>query len=509
MIKSLRKDFFSATVVFLVALPLSLGIAQGSEMNVITGVVAGIIGGILVGAISKSPVSVSGPAAGLITIVIAANAELASVELFFMAVLLAGIIQFLLGLLKLGEISEYIPNSVIKGMMAAIGIILILKQIPHLFGHDKVPLGDDRFIQMNGGNTFTEIFNSLGFTTVGAIVIGIFSLGILVLWKMPVIQKSKIEILPAALVVVVFSIVQNWVLGIVWEGHSVGGKHLVELPGISSLADIKNNFSIPDFNGISNGAVWFVAIQIAVVASLESLLCLEASEKLDPLGRNVSANRELIAQGSGNTLAGLIGALPITSVIVRTSANVNAGAKTKNSAIIHGFMLLASLLLLYPIINMIPKAALAAILVFTGYNLAQVNIFKKQWKIGLDAFLPFIITVIAILVTNLLVGILIGLFVGFIFVIKQALSVSIVFHEENDDTIVFDFGQQVSYFTKGKLKKRLNEMHNHQKLIYNFEGTKTLDLDAADVLRDYMHQNPNQVELKGASDRIKELLSLT
>jgi MFS superfamily sulfate permease-like transporter len=509
MLKNLRKDLFSATVVFLVALPLCLGIAQGSEMNVLTGIVAGIIGGTVVGAISKSPLSVSGPAAGLITVVIAANENLGTPELFFLAVFIAGLIQFVLGLLKWGEIAEYIPNAVIKGMMAAIGIILILKQIPHLFGHDKNPFGDEGFIQENGENTFTELFNSLGFTTVGAIIIGVISLAILILWKKPLIQNSKFSIVPAALVVVIFSIIQNKVLGIVWEGHAIGGKHLVSLPGISSMADIRNNFTIPDFTGFGNSQVWLVAIQIAVIASLESLLCLEASEKLDPLGRSVSANRELIAQGSGNTIAGLIGALPITSVIVRTSANVNAGAQTKKSAIIHGFMLLLSLLLLYPIINMIPKAALAAILVFTGYNLAQVGIFKKQWAKGIDAFLPFIITVTAILVTNLLVGILIGLAVGFVFVIKQALSVSIVFYEENSDTVVFDFGQQVSYFTKGKLKKRLDEMHNHQKLVYNFEGTKSLDLDAADVLRDYMHQNPDQVELKGASKHIEELLNLS
>ena len=509
MLKYLKQDFLAAVVVFLVALPLCLGIAQGSEMNVITGVVAGIIGGIVVGLISGSPLSVSGPAAGLITVVISANADLGAPELFFLALLLAGVIQFLLGLFKLGAISEYIPNSVIKGMMAAIGIILILKQIPHLFGHDSDPFGDDNFFQNDGENTFTEIFNSLGFTTVGAIIIGLISLGIMVLWKQPRIKKSKLNIVPAALAVVIFAILTNGLLGIIWPGHTVEGKHLVSLPGISSIADLKANFSLPDFNGIGNGKVWFIAIQIAVIASLESLLCLEASEKLDALGRPVSANRELIAQGTGNTLAGLIGALPITSVIVRTSANSDAGAKSKNSAIIHGFLLLLSLLLLYPIINLIPKAALAAILVFTGYNLAKVGIFKTYWKKGWDAFLPFIITVLAILVSNLLVGILIGLAVGFVFVIKQALKVSIVFHVEEDGAIVFDFGQQVSFFTKGKLKKRLADMKNHEKLIFNFEGTKTLDQDAADVLQEFMLLNPDQkIEIIGANKRIASLLHI-
>ncbi len=488
--KNLLADIKAGVVVFLVALPLCLGIAMACKVPLFSGIIAGVIGGILVTIFSGSKYSVSGPAAGLTAIVLASISQLGSYPAFLAAVVFAGVFQLILGVLKAGSIGNYIPNAVIKGMLAGIGIILIIKQIPHLFGYDKDPEGDEQFIQLDGENSFTELFHMINFITPGAIVIGLVSFAVLIIAEKPFYKKNKIlSNLPGPLLAVVFGIL----LTLAFKSHSllaIESIHLVNLPIISSFADLKANLFFPDFSYANTGAFWIIVFTLAVVASLETLLGIEAVDKLDPDKNESNTNKELLAQGIGNITSGFLGALPVTSVIVRSSANINSGAKSKLSTIIHAFLLLISVLLLPNLLALIPNACLAAILIMTGFKLTKLAIFKEQWKFGYEQFIPFVITIGVMLVTDLLKGVCAGVIVSIIYIIRDNIKFSF---EASSDVIdgklyyLIKLPQHVTFFNKGYLINFFNTIKPESKVIIDASINKKINRDSKDVIDNFIN----------------------
>ncbi|EMI40943.1 SulP family inorganic anion transporter [Rhodopirellula sp. SWK7] len=481
------RDLISGVVVFLVALPLCLGIALASGADLFSGLLSGIVGGIVVAAISGSHTSVSGPAAGLTAIVAAQIAALGSFEAFLLAVLIGGAIQIGFGIAKGGALSAFFPSSVIKGLLVAIGVILILKQIPHVFGHDADPEGDMSFVQPDSENTFTEIFLMIaGDIHIGAMVIGIASILFLAIWdRIPRLKKSLV---PAPLVVVLLGVALNVLFSRFGGKWLIGESHLVQMPIASSASEFIGFLRLPDFTQLVNPAVYIGAITIAVVASLETLLNLEAVDKLDTEKRNSPASRELIAQGCGNMVCGMIGGLPVTSVIVRSSVNVNAGGKTKLAAIFHGILLLLSVAILPGYMNMIPLSALAAILLVTGFKLASPTLFKQMWKEGRYQFVPFIITVVAIVFTDLLIGILIGLGVAVLFILNSNLRRPIrrivETHLAGDITHI-ELANQVSFLNRAAIERILDEAKPGTRLTIDASASDYIDPDVLSLIRDY------------------------
>ena len=488
----LKNDLPASIVVFFVALPLCLGIALASGAPLFSGLIAGIVGGIVVGAISGSQVGVSGPAAGLAAIVLAAIASLGGYENFLLAVVLGGIIQILFGVLRAGIIGYYFPSSVIKGMLTGIGIIIILKQIPHFFGWDADPGGDFAFFQVDGENTFSEIFNSLNHISLGPTIIALISLGILILWNTVLSKKAKIfQLVQGPLVAVVAGII----FYAVTKGSSTLGfsaNQLVNVPVPEDITSFLAQFSFPNFSAITNPQIWVVAFTIALVASLETLLCVEATDKLDPEKRVTPTNRELLAQGTGNVISGLIGGLPITQVIVRSSANIQSGNKTKISAIIHGFFLLISVILIPRILNMIPLSVLAAILFIVGYKLANPALFKTLYDLGWKQFIPFIVTVLGIVFIDLLIGLGLGLLVGIVVVLIKSYQNSHFLHIEredvNDNRIKMTLAEQVTFFHKGAILKELDNLPENSHLEIDVRKTRYLDNDIIEILDDFSHK---------------------
>ena len=488
--KNLFADIKAGVVVFLVALPLCLGIAMACKVPLFSGIIAGVIGGILVTVFSGSKYSVSGPAAGLTAIVLASITQLGSYEAFLAAVVFAGVFQLILGVLKAGSIGNYIPNAVIKGMLAGIGIILIIKQIPHLFGYDKDPEGDEQFIQLDGENSFTELVHMVNFITPGAIVIGLVSFAVLIIAEKPFYKKNKIlSNLPGPLLAVAFGIL----LTIAFKGYpflAIDSIHLVNLPTIASFTDLQANLFFPDFSFANSSKFWMIVFTLAVVASLETLLGIEAVDKLDPDKNESNTNKELLAQGIGNIACGFIGGLPVTSVIVRSSANINSGAKSKLSAIIHASLLLISVLLLPNLLALIPNACLAAILIMTGFKLTKLAIFKEQWKFGYEQFIPFVITIVVMLVTDLLKGVCAGLIVAIIFIIKDNIKSSF---ESNSEIIegklyyLIKLPQHVTFFNKGYLINFFGSIQSESKVIIDASINKKMNRDAKDVIDDFIN----------------------
>jgi len=483
MFSKIKNDLPSSIVVFLVALPLCLGVALASGAPLLSGVITGIIGGIVVGSISNSHTSVSGPAAGLAAVVLASITQLGNFEVFLMAVLLAGIFQFIAGVSKLGFIANYIPSNVIKGLLAAIGIILVLKQIPHAVGFDRDPQDDFSFLQSDGENTFSELLNIFTYFSWGAIIISLISMLSMIYWdKTPL---KKLRFFPPSLFVVLLGVLINFLFGKFFPDLYIDSSHLVNIPpfeGINSL------ITTPDFSSISNYNVWTVALTIAIVASIETLVNLEAVEKLDPHKRMASPNRELIAQGIGNTLSGLVGGIPLTSVIVRSSVNINSGAETKLSAIMHGIFLLISVLFLSPIINLIPLASLASILILTGYKLANLALFKSMYKKGFNQFTPFVVTILAIVFTDLLIGVIIGLFVSIFYILKSNFKNPFVLQNEVlhfNETLRLELPNQVSFLNKASIKDTLWSVPNDSKVIIDASNTDFIDHDIIEDLEEF------------------------
>lgn len=486
-IKSLKTDSLSGLVVFLVALPLCLGIAVASGAPPFAGIISGIIGGIIIGSLSGSHVSVSGPAAGLIAIVLAAITDL-GFESFLLAVFIAGALQLILGFVRAGSISSYFPTSVIEGMLAAIGIIIIKKELPHAIGYDKAHEGD--FFAFEKGSEsgfFTEIINSINYAHLGAIIVTVVSLAILIAFNKVSFLK-KLKVIPGALVAVVVGIIINELFMASSSKLAISQDHLVTLPSASSFGEFIGQFNTPAFSAFANSGVWITGVTIAIVASIESLLCLEASGKMDPMKRYASSNRELKAQGVGNMLSGLIGGLPVTSVIVRTTANINAGAKSRLSAITHGVFLLIAVIAIPGLLNKIPMACLAAILIMIGIKLASPAVFKHMGKAGKYQFIPFIVTVLAVVFTDLLKGVGIGLAVSIFFILKGNMKLAYFFKKEKHhegETIYIDLAQEVSFLNKAAIKQTLAHLPNNSKVVLDAGNTVYIDYDVLQVLKDF------------------------
>lgn len=506
--KYLKSDLLSGLVVFLVALPLCLGIALASGAPLFSGIIAGIIGGIVVGALSNSHISVSGPAAGLTAIVITAITSLGGFETFLLAVVLAGVIQLVLGFIKAGSISNYFPSNVIEGMLAAIGIIIILTQLPHAIGYDIAHEGDFFYIdKTTTHNIFTDIINAINYSHIGATIITIICLIILISYNKIAFLK-RLKLIPGALVVVVVGTIINELFLSFAPAWGISQEHLVNLPVPASVDEFINQFSTPNFTAFANLDVWIVAFTIAIVASIETLLCIEASVKMDPLKRFTNTNTELKAQGVGNILSGLIGGIPMTSVIVRTSANVNSGGKTKLAAISHGIFLLISVITIPFILNKIPLASLAAVLIMIGYKLANPAIFKKMWIKGKTQFVPFVITIIAIIATDLLRGIGIGLVVSIFLILKENLKLAYFFNKEEHEskehkgeTIRIELAQEVSFLNKAAIKQTLHNIPEHSSLLIDASKSVYIDHDVLMLIEDFLEftavEKNIKVEIKG------------
>jgi MFS superfamily sulfate permease-like transporter len=487
LFRNAAADFPAAVVVFLVALPLCLGVALGSNAPLFAGIIAGIVGGIVIGSLSGSSLSVSGPAAGLTAIVAVAIGKMPAYEAFLLSVVIAGLLQVVFGFIRAGVIGDYVPNSVIRGMLAAIGIILILKQIPHFVGYDGNFDGDEAFFQIDQKNTFSGLINSLNYLSPGALLIGGLSVGILLLWERPFFKSRKLfKYIPAPLIVVVGSILISMGLQNSGSRLALDSNQLVSLPVASGFQSFAGFFRFPDWHYLGNYHVWVTAVTIALVASLETLLSIEAIDKLDPYNRSTPTDRELKAQGFGNLVSGMLGGLPITSVIVRSSANLNAGAKTRLSTILHGSMLLLSVLMIPGLLNTIPLSALAAILIMTGYKLAKPTLFREFHSKGWDQFVPFVVTIIAILLSDLLIGILIGMGVALFFLIRSNFrSAVMIVHDENK--YLLRFRKDVSFLNKPIVKKKLEGVPENSYVLIDLCRADFVDKDVIDVINEFMH----------------------
>jgi MFS superfamily sulfate permease-like transporter len=505
ILSNVKGDFAAGLVVFLIAVPLCLGIALASGAPLFSGIVSGIIGGIVVGFMSGSQLSVSGPAAGLTAIVLAGITDLGAFDIFLCAVVIAGLIQLALGFLKAGSVSNYFPSNVIEGMLTAIGIIIILKQIPHAFGYDVEAEGVFAFKDI-GGNTFSRIATSLNFIQPAAVIITMASLFILILWqKVPALAKLKA--LPGALVAVLAGIAINELLTTSGSAWALNQSHLVTLPVAGNVQEFLGQFITPNFAGFLRPDVWMVGGTIAIVASIETLLCIEATDKLDPLKRYSSTNQELKAQGVGNLLSGLVGGIPMTSVIVRSSANINAGGRTKLSTIIHGSLLLFCVALIPVLLNKIPLATLAAILLMTGYKLAKPSVFVHMWNNGKYQFMPFIVTVVAVVATDLLKGVILGLVVSVFAILRGNLKSPYFFKRKEyktGDVIHIHLSQEVSFLNKAAIKMTLEQMPANSHVIIDAGNSMYIDFDVLQIIQEFKNvKAPNsgiRVDLTGFKD---------
>ena len=495
---NLKSDFASGLVVFLVALPLCLGIAMASGAPLFSGIISGIIGGIVVGYLSKSHISVSGPAAGLTAIVLTAITDLGAFDVFLTAVFIAGLIQLALGFIKAGSISNYFPTNVIEGMLAGIGVIIILKQLPHAFGYDSDFEGNQAFSQTDGVNSFSSLFNILNHIQLGSMVIAAISLTILIAWdKVPFFKKLKL--IPGALIAVILGVILNELFISSGSSLAIAKEHLVSLPVPSSMEEFKQIIVTPDFSGITNPKVWIVGLTIAIVASIETLLCIEASDRMDVHKRYTDTNVELKAQGIGNIVSSLLGGLPMTSVVVRSSANNNAGAKSKMSTIIHGVLLLISVLTIPVILNKIPLATLAAILLLVGYKLAKPATFKHFWNNGKYQFVPFIATFAAVVFLDLLKGVALGMIISVFAILRGNIKRAYDFRKEeyhDGDVIHIDLAQEVSFLNKAAIKLTLGKIPGNSKVIINAENTVYIAHDVLDLINEFK-------EIKAKEENIK------
>ncbi|MFT7617817.1 MAG: MFS superfamily sulfate permease-like transporter [Planctomycetota bacterium] len=486
--KNLKADAPSSLVVFLVAMPLCLGIALASGAPLLSGLISGVIGGIIVGTLSGSALGVSGPAAGLAVIVLNAITELGGFENFLVAVILAGIIQVIMGFAKAGIIAYFFPSSVIHGMLAGIGIIIILKQIPHAFGYDGDPEGDFGFQQVDGQNTLEALTGFADSISAGVVLVSVVSLAILILWDTPLFKKFKItKLVQGPLVAVVSGIVLNQIFASN-ETLAIEPEHFVQVPVAESMSGFFGNFVFPDFSALSNPSIYTTAIVIAVVASLETLLCVEASDKQDTLKRITPTNRELKAQGIGNIVAGFIGGLPVTQVIVRSSANQQAGGKTKASTIIHGCLLLLSVVAIPKVLNLIPLGVLAAILLVVGYKLAKPALFKRMYKEGLGQLIPFVVTITGIVFTDLLTGIGMGMVVAIFIILKNNLVIPFTMRKENLEgkhNIHIELSEDVTFLNKASILGAFQEIPDGTEVTIDARNTKFIHFDVVEIIEDF------------------------
>ncbi len=490
-LRHFKDDLPAGMVVFLVALPLCLGIALASGAPLFSGLIAGLVGGLVVSWLSGSQLCVSGPAAGLTVIVFNAIETLGSFQGLLVACVLAGILQLVLGYLRAGIIGAFFPSAVIEGMLAAIGLILIIKQIPHATGYHSSYEGDESYMKETAGSSFIELVNALGIISPGSIIISGVALLLLIIWSTAWLKKQKLlKLIPGPLIAVLWGVGYNLVATQFAPAWTVSSEHLVSLPISEQTTDFFKNFMYPDFSYLANPQVYVVAVTIAIIASLETLLSLEATDKLDPLKRIAPTNRELKAQGVGNILSGLLGGLPITAVIVRSAANINAGGQTRIACFTHGLLLLLSVMFLAHYLNYIPLACLSAILLHTGYKLANPAIFKKFYQKGMSQFLPFVFTVLAILLTDLLKGMAIGMFIGIFFVIKANYSAAITLIQDGAH-YVLSFNKDVSFLNKALLRKFILRIKENSSVTIDASKANFIDHDILETIEDFLSTAPD------------------
>ncbi len=507
---NLKSDFPSGLVVFLVALPLCLGIALASGAPPLSGIIAGIIGGLVVGSLSRSHISVSGPAAGLTAIVLTAITTLGSFEAFLLSVVLAGAMQLILGFIKAGSISNYFPSNVIEGMLAGIGVIIILKQLPHAVGYDRDFEGDEAFVEETGSNTISTLLGALDYVQLGAILITGISIIILLMWdRIPALKNLRL--VPGALVAVLIGVALNEFFIASGSSLAIAETHLVKLPVPQSFAELKGILLLPDFNAIGNPKVWITAGTITIVASIETLLCIEASDRMDVQRRYTDTNAELRAQGIGNILSGLIGGLPMTSVVVRSSANANAGARSKMSTIIHGALLLLCVLSIPMLLNRIPLATLAAILLMVGYKLAKPATLMHFWHKGKYQFIPFVATLAAVVFTDLLKGVALGMAISIIFVLRGNLKRAYRFNKEEyceGDIIHIQLAQEVSFLNKAAIKTTLADIPEESNVVIDASDTVYIAHDVLDLIREFRDVRAKEAGIDVSLTGFKEAYEL-
>ena len=484
--ESLKHDIPASVVVFLVALPLCLGIALASGAPLFSGLIAGIVGGILVGALSGSRLGVSGPAAGLAVIVFTAINSLGSFEAFLVAVVLAGLLQLAMGYLRAGVIGYYFPSSVIKGMLSGIGLTIILKQLPHAVGYDADPTGDMAFVQSNGENTLSALGTMLSQLQPGALVVGLVSMAILLLWDLPFIKRIKATTwIQGPLVAVVMGVVLNQIFADAAPALAIKASHLVQIPMADGLSGLVGLLTFPDFSQLSNPAVYTTALTLAVVASLETLLCVEATDKLDPSKRVTPTNRELKAQGAGNVISGLLGGLPLTQVIVRSSANIQAGGQTKISAILHGVLVVVAVIAIPSLLNLIPLSVLAAVLITVGYKLAKPALFRSMYAQGPYQFIPFIVTIIGILTTDLLIGIGLGLAVAIFTILLNNYQHAFFVDRDPTGAVRVALSEDVSFLNRVTVMRALAEVPAGARVVIDASRSMSIDHDVFEILQDF------------------------
>lgn len=504
LFSNVKSDTMAGIIVFLIALPLCLGIAQASGAPLFSGLVAGIVGGIVVGALSGSQLSVVGPAAGLTAIVLVAIPDLGGFEMFLCSVIVAGIFQILLGFARAGSIANYIPNSVIEGMLAGIGLTIIIKQIPEALGYDGK--GHERMVDADDGFTLDYVTSAFNHMEYGAIIISAIGLALLILWTTR--PFKKLQLLPSALIVVIVGTLINQLFVSSNPELYLGDAHLVKIPVAESFEQFIGQFKTPNWSGFSNPAVWQTGAVIAAVASIETLLCVEATDKLDPMKRYTPTNRELKAQGIGNMVSGLIGGLPMTSVIVRSSANVNAGGKTKLSAIVHGLLLLICVGTIPAILNMIPKATLAAILIYTGYKLCKPSMFVRMYKEGgWSQFIPLVVTTIAVVKLDLLKGVGIGLAISIFFMLRQNARIPFYFKRrtyKGGDIVRINLAQEVSFLNKASIKQTLENLPENSSVVIDATNTEYIDFDVLELIRDFYDTRARDKNIKMSLEGFKE-----
>jgi MFS superfamily sulfate permease-like transporter len=496
----LKHDGPAGLVVFLVALPLCLGVAHASGAPLFAGMIAGIVGGCLIAMLSSSQVSVSGPAAGLLAIVATAIQTLGSYQAFLAAVVICGVVQIMLGVVRAGAIGDYVPNSVIKGMLAGIGLVIILKQIPHALGQDLDWIGDMSFLEAGDTNTLSAIFAAAAHFLGGPVVISVLSLVIFVGWEKAAAGGSRFfKVVPSALAVVVLGISVNHVFQLLAPGLYISDpQHLVDLPVAQSWADLASQFTFPDFSRFSDPSLWTVGLTLAIVASIETLLSLEAADRIDPYRRISSPNRELWAQGVGNAVSGFLGGLPVTSVVLRTSANVYAGARTWMAAFVHGVLLMAAVFLIPQLLNRTPLACLAVILIMVGYKLTTPDLYQSVYRLGMNQFIPFLVTVMAIVFIDLLKGVLIGIVCGLFFVLRSNHHDAITVVSKGKAYLI-RFNKDATFINKNELRTKLRALEGGAEVL--IDGTKALyiDRDILEVVEDFQKMASHQgitVELK-------------
>lgn len=494
-LKTLRYDIPASFVVFFVAVPLCLGIALASGAPLYAGLIAGIVGGIVVGSLSNSALGVSGPAAGLAVIVLTSIQQLGSFEVFLVAVVLAGVFQIILSVMGAGVIGYYFPSSVIKGMLTGIGIIIILKQIPHAVGYDADYEGDMSFRQADGYNTFSELSHMLNYVSPAAIFIAVISMSVLLLWELYLSKKHIFfRLVQGPLVAVILGILYEVFTRKYFPEWTLSSEHLVQVPVAGSFNAFIQNFTYPEWSAITSVDVWVVAVTLAIVASLETLLSVEATDRLDPWGRKTDTNRELFAQGAGNLLSGMIGGLPLTQVIVRSSANIQSGARTRLSTIIHGMLLMVSVVAIPHILNLIPLAVLATILFVVGYKLARPELFRQMYRLGYSQFLPFIATILGVVFTDLLRGIAIGLGVAVMVILRNSYRNSHALHKEPADgkRIRIVLAEEVIFLNKAAIARELNEVPEGSHVTIDMSKNLYIDHDVKELIDKFIANAPGK-----------------